>query len=191
MKTKLWIKKHEPCLLAIKWLKNYDTMAEAWEACERSDWMLWAMEKDDIGSDKDLRLFACWCVRQVWNLLTDERSRNAVIVAERFANGMATKEELEVARFAAWSAAESAAELVAELAAESATRVAAESAARLAAWSAAWAFAESAARLAAWSATRFAAWSATRVAAWAFAESAANKKQADKLREMFNNPYKK
>ena len=57
-------------------------------------------------NDKTLRLFACWCVRQIWPLLTDERSRNAVDVAEKYANGEATSEELAAAWDAAnWAAA--------------------------------------------------------------------------------------
>ena len=60
-------------------------------------------------NDKTLRLFACWCVRQVWSLLTDERSRVAVEVAERYANGEASKDELDAARAAAWDAARDAA----------------------------------------------------------------------------------
>lgn len=54
-------------------------------------------------NDKNLRLFACWCVRQVWDLLSDE-GKHAVEISERYAVGEATKEELDTARDAAWDA---------------------------------------------------------------------------------------
>ena len=104
-------------------------------------------------ASRELRLFACWCVRNtplvdgrvVWDLLTDERSRTAVEVAERYADGLATNEELGVARnvagasaWDAWNAARAAA-CSARGAAWAATRAAAcaaASAARAAACSA-------------------------------------------------------
>ena len=67
------------------------------------------VRKIEAWNQKNLRLFACWCVRQIWHLLTDERSKNAVEIAEKFANGEATKEELAAARDAAWDAARDAA----------------------------------------------------------------------------------
>ncbi len=44
------------------------------------------------------RFLACWAVRQVWDLLKDERFRVAIEVAERFARGEATAKELAAAQ---------------------------------------------------------------------------------------------
>jgi hypothetical protein len=115
-------------------------------------------------NDKNLRLFACWCVRKIWHLLTDERSRNAVVVAEKYANGDATQEELA----AAWDAAGAAAG-----AARAAAWAAAGAAAGAAAWDAAWD--------AAWAAAGDAAWGAAWAAAWAAARDAQSKKLIEML----------
>jgi hypothetical protein len=68
-------------------------------------WSLRAVLPEQAAArDKLTRLFACWCARQVWHLLTDERSRMAVEVAEKYAVGEATAKELEAAEKAAWDA---------------------------------------------------------------------------------------
>ncbi|HWQ96262.1 MAG TPA: hypothetical protein VN368_02705, partial [Candidatus Methylomirabilis sp.] len=54
---------------------------------------------------REWRLFAVWCALQVKHLMTDPRSLAALEVAERFANGQATKAELAAAGDAAWDAA--------------------------------------------------------------------------------------
>ncbi len=164
------------------------------EECPTDD-RVWVATHKGICSDKVLRLFAVWCARETFKLVTkpDPRSINACNVAERFANNQATKEELSATRSAAssaaWSAAGSAAGAAAASAASAAWSAAGSSAAS-AAGSAAATAAGSAAGSAAWS-----AWSAAGPAAgsaagsaawsaWSAAGSAAGSAQIEKLKEL-------
>jgi hypothetical protein len=86
--------------------------------------------------DREWRLYAIWCARRVQHLMKDERSIHALDVAERYANGAASDEELIAARDAAWDAAWIAAMGAASAAAWAAVRAASRDAARAAAWAA-------------------------------------------------------
>ena len=92
---------------------------------------LWVIMRSELVSDKLIRLFAVWCARQVQHLMTDDRSINALDVAEKFANGLATDKELAAASAAAWaaSAAAWAASAAASYAASAAASYAASAAA--------------------------------------------------------------
>jgi hypothetical protein len=59
---------------------------------------------DDRVTDRKLRLFACAWGRDVWRHLSDERSREAILAGERFADGEATFAELIAAHRAATDA---------------------------------------------------------------------------------------
>lgn len=56
-------------------------------------------------SDKQFRLFAARCARRVQHLMRDPRSIKALDVAEHYAHGQATDEELRAAQVAAVAAA--------------------------------------------------------------------------------------
>jgi len=70
-----------------------------WLDCTRLDKMMNVLRGKV--SDRKLRLFACACCRSIWHLLPEPEGRSAVEVAERFAEGLASQEELADARQAA------------------------------------------------------------------------------------------
>ena len=91
----------------IRFAHKEPVMLEAILANNGLDDALWALRcVPEV--DRDARLFAVWCARQVQHLMTDPRSLNALDVAEAFANGNATEAERDAvgdaARAAAWDA---------------------------------------------------------------------------------------
>jgi hypothetical protein len=155
------IRKHKPCvdswkkLLAGLGKRRADSKPLPFhrivEVCGLED-ALWATRAAPE-HDREWRLFAVACARDVQYPMADCRSVTAIDVAERFANGNATRAELD----AAWSAARAARD------------------AALDAMSGAW---WDAIRAEGW-ASGAAAWDAARKASWgAMAASAAARERA-------------
>lgn len=121
MKTKDFLKQHSACTEGAKWaLSIGGDMADVWDAMieqGKHDWLIWTATRPNVFTDSVLRKLACRFIREtplsdgrkVWDLLTDERSRKAVEVAELYADGKATYEELHAAAYDAAYAASDAA----------------------------------------------------------------------------------
>jgi len=71
---------------------------QEWLDSTEPEAMLNFLQKLQLFSKRKQRLFAVACCRRVWSLLTDERSRTAVEVAEKFADGLVTGSALVAAR---------------------------------------------------------------------------------------------
>jgi len=190
---------HSACSEGKAFALKYNTMKEVWNNCPNPNWMLWIVNKLKLQPDqKALRLFACYCVRytpindtqRLWYLLKDPRSKRAVLIAERFANSKATREELSEARAAAAYAADAAAAYAAYAAAAAAYATAAYATAAYAtaAADAAAAYATAAADAAAAYATAAADAAAYAADAYA-ARDKARMFQANRLRKVIANPF--
>jgi hypothetical protein len=87
---------------------------EQWLAATDPRPIVEALRAGGNDNPRKLWLFALACCRRVWPLLTDERSRRAVEVAERYAGGRASEEQLREACSAAMAASDAASDAAAD-----------------------------------------------------------------------------
>lgn len=135
------IKAHRPCedgyrKLAkslggiTKYGKDTPITFEQIYASNGCDDALWCLRATDVEYHNLWRHFAVDCAQAVEHLMKDKRSKDALVVARRYADGSATDEELDAARAAAWDAARAVAWAAARAAAWYAARASAGAAAK-------------------------------------------------------------
>jgi hypothetical protein len=97
------------CGEAVIWARTQESAQQAWDACERGDWMLWLLAKWNANRKK-LILAACECARLALKYVPkgEERPLQAIEIAERWAKGQATLKEVESAAAAAYATASAA-----------------------------------------------------------------------------------
>jgi len=116
----------KPCTDAVEWLKTQPDLKTAWNNCERGDWMWWAL----MHSDTELPQSTCV---EFANDCAGRAKKYAANAAAWAADAAYAAADAADAAYAAWAAANAAA------------NAAAWAAANAAAWAAAWAAADAAA----------------------------------------------
>ena len=109
------LKQLNACEEALIWVSQQKNAQQAWDDCERGDWMLWLLGKlsgkPESKKRKILVLITCECARLSLHLVPEEedRPRIAIETAEKWAKGDATIEQVKTAVNAAANAANAAA----------------------------------------------------------------------------------
>ena len=112
------------CQEAKQWAAG-KTLSQAWQECQRADWMLWLLGRSPINKKTIATIAVEFAESCAHNAKDYPAVAECIAVVKRFLAGEATQDELLAARSAAWGAAELAAWAAAELAAWAAARAAA------------------------------------------------------------------
>jgi len=89
-----YLKKIDACPNAVEWAEKFDSLQEAWDACERGDWMIWfiAMQSGRPGTKlrKKLILTTCKCARLALPYVGKGETRPLATIetAEDYAKGV-------------------------------------------------------------------------------------------------------
>ena len=125
MTFKQQLKDKNACGDALKWVgrKNART---AWEACERGDWMMWALRRFGVLDRRMCVVLACEFSERVVHLDRSGKGQIAIDTARKWLDGEATVEECRAAAaYAAYTDAADAAAYAAGAAAYAAGAAAA------------------------------------------------------------------
>jgi len=57
------LREYDVCEEALEWAEPYETLAEAWNACERGDWMIWLAAKAELCTHEELVTVTCECAQ--------------------------------------------------------------------------------------------------------------------------------
>ena len=90
------LKNLNACEEAREWVQD-KTLQEAFSACQRADWMLWAYANLYPKNVRELTLAKGHCVNTVRHLMRDERSIKAIDAAIGFGEGKIDESELDAA----------------------------------------------------------------------------------------------
>jgi hypothetical protein len=166
-----------PCTEAMLFVRKHKTLHAAWQKCERADWMIWFLRRKSLLEKPIAVRFACQCAERVLPIFEskcpdDKRPRRAIEAALKWLN-----DPSEASRNAANAAADAAAAANAYAANAAANAYAADAAA-------------TAANAAANAAADAAAAAAANAAA-AAARNSERKWQANQLRRLVRNPFRK
>ena len=111
-----YLKELNACSEAVEWSGQFETSQEAWDNCERGDWMLWLLGKQagepESKSRKKIVLAACECARLSLKHIpkTEKRPLEAIQTAEKWAKGIGgislqdVKDAADAANAAAYAA---------------------------------------------------------------------------------------
>lgn len=97
------LEKIDACSNAIEWVATQKNYKEAWQNCERGEWMLWLAKMLKV-DDRKLTLAKFKCANQVRHLMKDPRILAALDAAEKYGNGEISRDELDMAAAAAYAA---------------------------------------------------------------------------------------
>lgn len=99
-----------PCEEAREWLRGFNTLSEAWEKCERSDWLIWALWKISGVEKAAWVRIAIACAARVLKIFEakypdDKRPRKAIAAARAWVKNPTDENRREASASSAAAAA--------------------------------------------------------------------------------------